>query len=79
MKMSTHEENALDAFLFSAEPKLADLKCFRGDRPNVTEEEIRGQIHSAFMQKKMGHADVSTKAPMLNVATVDVAKFVGSL
>jgi len=79
MKMSTHEENTLDAFLFSADIQLTDLKCFRGDKQDVTEDEILHQIHSAFMQKKIGHAHVSNKSPASNLAVVDVKEFVTSL
>jgi hypothetical protein len=77
--MLTKEKDALDALLFGEGVELIDFKCFRGDREDVTEAEIKEQIHSAFMQKRMGRAVVADRAPVPQVALINVRKFVSDL
>jgi hypothetical protein len=77
--MANREDDGLDVFLFSKGKTLVDLKCFRGDRPNISEQELRDQIHSAFMQKKMGRAKVSSDAPVASVSPINVRDFIASL
>ena len=74
------QKDGLDALLFGAEGvDLLDFKCFRGDRPDVDEADIKKQIHSAFMQRKMKRASVSVTAPVPNVPLQDVKEFVAGL
>jgi hypothetical protein len=60
MVMSTREKERLMFSLFERENiTLVNLKFFRGDRDVVSEEELCKQMHSAFLQKRMGRATVS--------------------
>jgi hypothetical protein len=78
--MTANEKDGLDALLFGTEgTELVDFKCFRGDREDISEDDIKEQIHSALMQKKMGRAMVSTTAPRPDVAPVSVSQFVRGL
>lgn len=77
--MTTLEKDGLEVFLFSKGSELLDFKCFRGDRDDISEEDIRKQIHSAFMQREMGRAVVSKEPPSQKVQTVNVKDFVEGL
>ncbi len=69
------ERDCLDATLFG-DTELWDFKCFRGDRTDVSEAEIKQEIHSAFMQRKMKRASVSADAPRPGVPSQNVREFV---
>ena len=73
------EKDGLDALRFGKGVELVDLKCFRGDREDVSEDEIKQQIHSAFMQKRMNRAVIAHDAPRPSVPPIDVQKFVSEL
>ena len=77
--MAEHKEDVVETFLFSSDTELVDFKCFRGDKDDISEEELRQQIHSAFMQKKMGRAKITTTAPKPKAVPVNVKDFVASL
>lgn len=75
--MTVAEKGSLDVLLFqSKDCELEDLKCFRGDRADVTQEEIESQIHSAVVQLRMHPEIASSDAPALSVKPVDMAVFV---
>lgn len=77
--MTTKEKDGLDAFIFGEGGELMDFKCFRGEREDVSEADIKEQIHSAFMQKKMNRATISEVPPRHDVPNVNVREFVKSL
>jgi hypothetical protein len=77
--MVAKEKDGLDALLFGDGAELVDFKCFRGDREDVTEADIKEQIHSAFMQKRMDRAVISGTPPRPGVPTINVRKFVADL
>jgi hypothetical protein len=77
--MATKEKDGLDALLFQEGIDLVDFKCFRGDRQDVSPEEIKEQIHSAFMQRRMKRATVSDSPPSTGVKRVNVREFLKGL
>lgn len=77
--MAAREGDGLDAILFSEGAELVDFKCFRGDRTDISEADIRREIHSAFMQRKMGRASVSNTPPATGVSAMCVEEFVEGL
>jgi hypothetical protein len=80
MEMNAKERDALDVLLFGTDgTELLDFKCFRGDRPDVSEDEIRDQIHSAIMQKRMKRATISADPPRPDVPRTNVREFVQDL
>ena len=74
------ENGALDVLLFDAEgEELLDIKCFRGDRADVTADDIQGQMHAALMHLKM-HPDIaSAYAPDSGVKPVEMIEFAKGL
>lgn len=79
MNMPIREKDGLDALLFGEGVELVDFKCFRGDREDVTEADIKEQIHSALMQKRMDRAIVSDDPPAPSVTTINTKHFVEKL
>ena len=77
--MGTEKKSELGAFLFPEDGQLIDLKCFRGDRDDVSEAEMMEQLHNAQMQRRMKRAVVSARPPVSGVATVNVREFVAEL
>lgn len=77
--MTAKEKDSLDAFIFGEGRELVDFKCFRGDREDVTGADIKDEIHSALMQKRMNRAHISEVPPRSGVATVNVREFVAGL
>lgn len=78
--MTIREGNAIDVLLFGSESEeLIDIKCFRGNRENVSAKEIEQQVQSGILQHKMHPKRASTQAPGTGVETVDVAEFVKRL
>ncbi|HEX5257591.1 MAG TPA: hypothetical protein VFW35_02285 [Sphingomicrobium sp.] len=78
--MVGREECALDVLLFGAkDEELIDIKCFRGDREDVSPEDIKAAIHSGLMQHKLRPDLASKHAPALGVEPRDVKELVGSL
>lgn len=78
--MVAQDKDGTDAFLFGEGMELLDFKCFRGDRANVTEDDIRKEVHSAFMQRKMKRAVISGTPPTPPVAVAqNVREFVKDL
>lgn len=78
--MVMSEEYALDVLLFGAEgEELLDFKCLRGDREDVSPEDIKAAIHSGIMQHKLQPSLASGKAPALGVEPRDIAEFVRGL
>jgi hypothetical protein len=77
--MVTKENDGLDSLLFGDGRELVDFKCFRGDREDVSAADIKEQIHSALMQKRMNRATMSETPPRPDVARVNVREFVKGL
>jgi hypothetical protein len=78
--MTTQEKDALDVLLFGTDgEELLDIKCFRGDRADVTEDDIKAQIHAGVMQHKMQPSIATRKAPKSGVERRDVVEFANSL
>ncbi len=77
--MAARDGDGLDALLFSESAELVDFKCFRGDRDDISEGDIRREIHSANMQRKMGRALVSRTPPATGVTGMSVKDFVNGL
>lgn len=78
--MSAKDCEALDTLVFGPEGKsLVDFRCFRGDREDVSEDDIQKQIHSAMMQKRMKRAVIGARAPNSGVEPQNVREFVNGL
>lgn len=77
--MTTKEKDGLDALLFQEGIDLVDFKCFRGDREDVSEKEIKEQIHAALMQRKMNRATISDSPPEIGASRVNVREFLKGL
>jgi len=78
--MTNREGSALDVLLFGkGDEELVDIKCFRGDRENVSARDIEQQVHEGIMQHKMHPGRATSAAPRTNVEAVDVARFVERL
>jgi hypothetical protein len=78
--MVEKDNDSVDAFLFAENAELLDFRCFRGDRADVSPEDIKREVHSAFVQKKMKRATVSSEPPVPpNVAVQNVKDFVREL
>lgn len=78
--MEIREGSALDLLLFGkGDEELVDIKCFRGDRENVTGADIDRQIQDGILQHKMHPARASKKAPDTGAELVNVAEFVKRL
>jgi len=78
--MVTPEKGALDVLLFDTEgEELLDIKCFRGDREDVSPEDIREQIHFGIMQYKMRPHLATSRSPKSGAAQEDVADLVRGL
>lgn len=77
--MTTKEKDGLDALLFGDGVELVDFKCFRGDREDVTAADIKAEIHSAFMQKRMDRAVISDDPPAPDVKRINVKDFAQKL
>lgn len=78
--MVGREECALDVLLFGVkDEELLDIKCFRGDREDVSPEEIEAAVHSGLMQHKLRPELASKSAPSLGVEPRDVKELVESL
>lgn len=77
--MAMKEKDGLDALLFGEGVELVDFKCFRGDREDVSEDDLKTQIHSALMQKRMSRATVSNDPPATGVTRVNVRDFLKAL
>ena len=78
--MVTAEECALDVLLFESKgEELLDIKCFRGDREDVSADDIKAAIHSGIMQHKLQPGLASPRAPALGIEPRDMAEFVGDL
>ena len=78
--MTTCEKVGLDVLLFGTDGEvLEDIKCYRGDRADVTAEDIRSEIHSAFVQHQAHPELASRTAPAASSTQVDVREFVKKL
>lgn len=78
--MVAAEECALDVLLFDGRDEtLVDIKCFRGDREDVSPEDIRSAIHSGLVQHKLQPGIASTRAPDLGIEPRDMVEFVKDL
>ena len=77
--MGLTEKEKLSAFLFDREDrKVVNIKFFRGPRDLVSTEELCAQVHSAFMQKRMGKARVTDWLEP-SVTKVNVEQFIATL
>lgn len=73
------EQSKLLSFFFEGGDKnLVNVKLFRGLRDLVSQDDLCAQVHSAFMQKRMGKAKVTTELDT-GVRKVNVREFVASL
>lgn len=79
MEMSPKEKDGLDALLFGEGVELLNFKCCRGDREDVSADDIKQQIHSALMQRRMDRAWVSDAPPTPGVKRINVRSFVADL
>ena len=62
--MTENRKDALLNLLFSDEGvELVNLKLLRGDAPDVSEDELCGEIHSAIIQTKTGLAETLADFP----------------
>ena len=78
--MTTQENGALDVLLFETDgEELLDIKCFRGDRADVSAADIREQIHSGIMQYRLQPGLASARAPLTGVEVRDIAELVKGL
>lgn len=78
--MAIREGNGLDLLLFGkGDEELVDIKCFRGDRKNVTAADIDRQIQDGILQHKMHPSRASKNAPSTGAELVNVAEFVKRL
>lgn len=78
--MTMHEESALDVLLFGTPGEtLVDIKCFRGDRADVSPNDIRTEIHSGLMQFKLQPGLASDRAPAAGVQPRDMVALVKDL
>ena len=77
--MTMKEKDGLDALLFGEGVELVNFKCFRGDREDVSEDDIKTEIHSALMQKRMQRAVVSKDPPSTGAIRVNVKDFLKDL
>ncbi|MEQ1929647.1 MAG: hypothetical protein ABL957_03825 [Parvularculaceae bacterium] len=79
--MNAKENGALESLLFGSDGAgVADFKCFRGDRDDVSEDDLRDQIHSALMQKRMKRASISKDAPRkAPIVSQNIREFVKGL
>ena len=78
--MTIREGSALDVLLFGkGDEELVDIKCFRGDRDNVSSTDIERQIQEGILQHKMHPNRASPNAPSTGAERVNVADFVARL
>lgn len=64
----------LAGLLFGHERKLLNFKLLRGDNPAVSEEQLRGEAHSALVQVVLGTSKSYTDFPEdRNAKRIDVA------
>jgi hypothetical protein len=73
------DKDGIDAFVFADGVELADFRCFRGDRADVDPADIKAQVHSAFMQRKMKRATISSDPPTAPGEPQNVREFVAEL
>jgi|GEM_PF-4829559 len=77
--MTDCAEDQVMAFLFNQEGiTLRNLKLFLGEQPMISKDDICREMHSAFMQERMGTAKVSRTFEDLR-PTVNVEEFLASL
>ena len=55
------EREGLRSLLFEGDTTLVNLRCFRGEGPLVTHENICAQMRSAIQQKQDGTAIISKR------------------
>lgn len=77
--MAKKKSGGVGVFLFAEDGELVDLKCFGGDRKDISEDDVHEQLHNAKMQRRMKRALVSERPPAAGVSTVDVREFVAEL
>jgi hypothetical protein len=78
--MSGQGKDALWSFLFASEDcQLVNLKLMRGDRQDISTQELREQVHSALMQVKTGTSEMSENFPETSLGLqVDLHKLAAS-
>lgn len=73
------ERKKLLSFLFEGSGReVTNIKFFRGPRDLVSQEELCEQVHSAFMQKRMGKAVVAEELNC-GIAKINVRDFLARL
>ena len=78
--MSEHESGKTDCPFSSHGEELINVKFFRGRRDDViTADEIKEQMRSANMQRKLKTATVSREAPRSSHTSINVREFVANL
>jgi hypothetical protein len=78
--MSEHEKGHVDCPFSGHDETLINVKFFRGSRNDViTAAEIKEQARSAALQRKLGTAAVSSRAPVSPHPVINVREFVANL
>jgi hypothetical protein len=78
--MSSQGKDALWSFLFASDDcQLVNLKLMRGDRQDISTQDLREQVHSALMQVKTGTSEMSANFPEVSAGLqVDLHKLAAS-
>lgn len=71
-------EERLMSILFKDGFKLTNVKLFRGDSDEITEEDLCNEAHSGLMQELMGKARVSSTFED-NTPVVSIKEFISAL
>ncbi|GAA4007961.1 hypothetical protein GCM10022211_21710 [Sphingomonas humi] len=68
------KHDALAGLLFGGDRKLVNLKLCRGDAPEVSEADLRSEVHFALTQVFLGMSEVHKDFPEdPNAKRVDLA------
>ena len=71
--MTTTISDPLSGLLFGGDRKLVNLKLCRGDAPQVSEDDLRGEVHFALTQVFWGMSDAHKDFPEdRNAKRVDI-------
>lgn len=61
--MTTAHTDPLADLLFGRDAKLVNLKLCRGDAPDVTEADLRNEVHFALTQVSFGRCETHQDFP----------------
>lgn len=77
--MAEKEQDIVCGWLFDGPNTAHNVKFFRGSRDMISVDEFWRELHSAFMQKRLGAAEVSDAPPISDRKIIDVREFVATL